>query len=203
MSSKLLKKEKNIVTLEFTVSREEFEKAVNSAYQKEKGNFNIQGFRKGKAPKHIIEKKYGKSIFYDEALDIAIQEMYPSAVEEYKLDVIESPSVNVEKFEDEGDIVMTATVQVIPDVELGEYKGVEVEKFEIKVADEDVEREIKAIQDKNARIIEVTDRPVQSKDILTIDYKGFTGDEQFEGGTAENQSLEIGSNTFILDSRNS
>ncbi|WP_019228493.1 trigger factor [Sedimentibacter sp. B4] len=197
MSSKLLKKEKNVVTLEFTVSPEEFESAVNKAYLKAKNNINVQGFRKGKAPRHIIEKKYGKSIFYDEAMDIAIQEEYPKAVAEHKLDVIDSPKVNVEKFEEGQEIVITADVEVMPEVELPEYKGIEVERTEVKVTDEDVEKEITAVQEKNARIVEVTDRAVQNGDFLTIDYAGFVGDEQFEGGTAENQALEIGSNTFI------
>ncbi|WP_312699107.1 trigger factor [Sedimentibacter sp.] len=197
MSSKLLKKEKNIVTVEFTVTPDQFEEAVNKAYLKVKNSINVQGFRKGKAPKHIIEKKYGKSIFYDDALDFAVQEEYPKAVKELNLDVIDSPKIDIEKFELGEDIVVTAEVQVMPEVELGEYKGVEVEKVEVKVTDEDVEKELKAIQDKNARIVEVTDRAVQNGDFLTIDYAGFVGEEQFEGGTAENQSLEIGSNTFI------
>ena len=197
MSSKILKKEKNVVTLEFTVSPEEFEKAVNKAYLKVKNNINVQGFRKGKAPKHIIEKKYGKSIFYDDALDFAIQEEYPKAVAEFKLDVIDSPKVDVQKFEEGQEIVISADVEVMPEVELPEYKGIEVEKADFKVTDEDVEKELKDIQEKNARIVEVTDRAVQNGDFLTIDYAGFVGDEQFEGGTAENQALEIGSNTFI------
>lgn len=197
MSSKLLKKEKNIVTIEFTVTPDQFEEAVNKAYLKAKNSINVQGFRKGKAPRHIIEKKYGKSIFYDDALDFAVQEEYPKAVTELNLDVIDSPKVDIQKFETGEDIVVTAEVEVMPEVELGEYKGVEVEKVEVKVTDEDVEKELKAIQDKNARIVEVTDRPVQNGDFLTIDYAGFVGEEQFEGGTAENQSLEIGSNTFI------
>ncbi len=197
MSSKILKKEKNVVSIEFTVSPEEFEKAVNKAYLKVKNSINVQGFRKGKAPKHIIEKKYGKGIFYDDAMDLAIQEEYPKAVEELELDVIDSPKVDVVKFEEGEEIILTADVEVMPEVELPEYKGVEVEKTEINVTDEDVENEIKAIQEKNARIVEVSDRAVQNGDFLTIDYAGFVGEEQFEGGTAENQSLEIGSNTFI------
>ncbi len=196
MSSKILKKEKNIVTLEFTVSKEDFEKAVNKAYLKAKNNINIQGFRKGKAPRHIIEKKYGKSIFYDDALDFAVQEAYPTAVTELKLDVIDSPKIDVEKFEEGEDLVITAEVEVMPEVELPQYKGVEVVKTEIKVSDEDVEKELKDIQEKNARIVEV-ERPVEKGDFLTIDYAGFVGEEQFEGGTAENQALEIGSNSFI------
>lgn len=197
MSSKLLKKEKNLVTIEFTVTPEEFESAVNKAYLKAKNNINVQGFRKGKAPRHIIEKKYGKSIFYDDALDLAVQEEYPKAVKELNLDVINTPKVDVVKFEEGEEIVLTADVEVMPEIELPEYKGIEVEKNEINVSDEDVEKELKAIQEKNARIVEVNDRAVQKGDFLTIDYAGFVGEEQFEGGTAENQSLEIGSNTFI------
>ena len=197
MSTKLLKKEKNIVSLEFTVSQEEFEKAVNKAYLKAKNNINIQGFRKGKAPRHIIEKKYGKSIFYDDALDFAVQEEYPKSVEELKLDVIDSPKISIGKFEEGEDIVITAEVEVMPEVELPQYKGIEVVKTEMKVTDEDVENELKSVQEKNSRIVEATDRPVQNGDFLTIDYAGFVGEEQFEGGTAENQSLEIGSNSFI------
>lgn len=197
MSSKLLKKEKNLVSIEFTVTPEEFEKAVNKAYLKVKNNINVQGFRKGKAPRHIIEKKYGKSIFYDDALDFAIQEEYPKAVKELNLDVIDSPKVDIVKFEEGEDIVLNADVEVMPEVELPEYKGIEVEKTIATVTDADVEKELEAIQEKNARIVEVSDRPVQEGDFLVIDYAGFVGDEQFEGGTAENQSLEIGSNTFI------
>lgn len=197
MSSKLLKKEKNLVTLEFTVSQEEFEKAVNKAYLKVKNNISVEGFRKGKAPRHIIERKFGKGIFYDDALDFAVQEAYPAAVSQLQLDVIDSPKINIEKFEEGEDIVFTAEVEVMPEVELPQYKGVEVVKAVYKVTDEDVDNQIKAIQERNARIVEVTDRPVEKGDILTIDYAGFVGEEQFEGGTAENQTLEIGSNTFI------
>ena len=197
MSSKILKKENNMVTLEFTVSKDDFEKAVNKAYLKVKNNINIKGFRKGKAPRHIIEKIYGKSIFYDEALDIAVQEAYPAAVEELQLDIIDSPKIDVEKFEEGEDLVFKAEVEVMPEVELPQYKGVEVVKTDIKVTDDDIQRELKHIQDKNARIVEVTNRPVQKGDFVTIDYEGFVGEEKFEGGTAENQTLEIGSNSFI------
>ena len=197
MSAKILNKDKNLVTLEFTVPQDEFEKAVNKAYLKVKNNINIQGFRKGKAPRHIIERYYGKSIFYDDALDFAVQDAYPVAVNELDLNVVDSPKIDIEKFEEGEDLIFKAEVEVMPEVELPEYKGVEVVKTEIKVSEEDVERELEAVQEKNARIVEVEDRPVQKGDFLTIDYAGFVGEEQFEGGTAENQSLEIGSNTFI------
>jgi trigger factor len=128
MSSKILKKEKNVVTLEFTVSQDDFEEAVNKAYLKVKNSINIKGFRKGKAPRHIIEKIYGKSIFYDDALDIAVQEAYPAAVNELKLDIIDSPKIDVEKFEEGEEIVFKAEVEVMPEVDLPKYKGVEVVK---------------------------------------------------------------------------
>ena len=197
MGSKILNKEKNTVTLEFTVSQDDFEKAVNKAYLKTKNNINVQGFRKGKAPRHIIEKKYGKGIFYDDALDIAVQEAYPAAVKDLDLDIIDSPKIDVEKFEEGQDLIFKAEVQVMPEVELPDYKGIEVVKTEMKVTDEDVEKKLKSVQEKNARIVKALDRPVQKGDFLTIDYEGFVGDEQFEGGTAENQALEIGSNSFI------
>lgn len=197
MNSKILKKENNIVTVEFTIPREDFEKATDKAYLKLRNRINIQGFRKGKAPKHLIEKKYGKDVFYEDALDIALSEVYPKVVEENKLDVINSPKIDFPKIEDGSDIVLTAEVEVMPEVTLCEYKGIEVEKAEIKVTDEDVEKELAKLQDQNARIIEVTDRAVKDGDTLTIDYKGFVGDNQFEGGTAENQTLVIGSKSFI------
>lgn len=197
MSSKIISKEKNTVTLEFTVTQEEFEKSINKAYLKIRGKINIPGFRKGKAPKKIIEARYGKNIFYEDALDIAIPDAYSKAIEENKLDVIDQPKIDIKEFEEEKDIIITAEVEVMPEVELCEYKGIEVEKVEYNVTDEDVENEIKNIQDKNARILEVEGRSVQQGDMLTIDYKGFISEEQFEGGTAENYTLEIGSNSFI------
>lgn len=197
MSSKIISKEKNTVTLEFTVTQEEFNKGIDKAYLKIRSKINIPGFRKGKAPKKIIEARYGKSIFYEDALDIAIPDAYSKAIDENKLDVIDQPKIDIKEFEEEKEIIITAEVEVMPEVELCEYKGIEVEKVEYNVTDEDVEKEIKSIQDKNARILEVEGRSVQNGDMLTIDYKGFIGEEEFEGGTAENHTLEIGSNSFI------
>ncbi len=197
MSSKIVNKEKNTVTLEFTVTQEEFSKGIDKAYLKMRSKINIPGFRKGKAPKKIIEARYGKSIFYEDALDISIPDAYSKAIEENKLDIIDQPKIDIKEFEDDKDIIITAEVEVMPEVELCEYKGIEVEKVEYNVTDDDVEKEIKSIQEKNARILEVEGRAAQKGDVLTIDYKGFVGEEQFEGGTAENQSLEIGSNSFI------
>lgn len=197
MSASIIKKEKNIVSIEFTVPNETFEKAVNKAYLKIRNSIAVQGFRKGKAPKHIIEKKYGKNVFYDEAIDIVLSDTYPEVVKELKLDPINRPQVDFKEIEEGKDLTFTADIEVMPEVELGQYKGIEIEKVVHNVTDEDVDNEIKKIQDKNSRIIEVTDRPVKDGDTLTIDYAGFTGDVQFEGGTAQNQTLVIGSKTFI------
>lgn len=197
MSANIIKKEKNIVSIEFTVSREEFDKAIDKAYLKLRNSITIQGFRKGKAPKHMIEKKYGKNVFYDDAVDIALYDAYPEVIKELDLNPINRPQIDVKEIEDDKDLVFTAEIEVMPEVELGQYKGIEIEKVEYNVTDEDVDNEIKKIQDQNSRMIEVTDRAVKDGDTLTIDYAGFTGDVQFEGGTAQNQTLVIGSKTFI------
>lgn len=197
MSANIIKKEKNIVSIEFTVSREAFDKAIDKAYLKLRNSITIQGFRKGKAPKHMIEMKYGKNVFYDDAMDIVLYDTYPEVIKELDLDPINRPQIDVKEIEDGKDLVFTADVEVMPEVELGQYKGIEIEKVEYNVTDEDVDNEIKKIQDQNSRMIEVTDRAVKDGDTLTIDYAGFTGDVQFEGGTAQNQTLVIGSKTFI------
>lgn len=197
MNANIIKKEKNIVSVEFTVSSEDFQTAVNKAYLKMRNNVAVQGFRKGKAPRHLIERMYGKAVFYDEAVEIVLSEAYPKVIEELKLKPIDRPQVDFKDIEEGKDIVFTADVEVAPEVELKQYKGIEIEKIEYNVTDEDVDNEIKKIQEKNSRIIEVTDRVVKEGDTLTIDYAGFTGDVQFEGGTAQNQTLVIGSKSFI------
>lgn len=197
MSSKVINKEKNKVTIEFSVSQEEFEKAIDKAYLKVRNKINVQGFRKGKAPKKIIEARYGKSIFYEDALDIVIPQAYSNAVDETKIDVINQPDIDIKEFEEGKDIILTAEVEVMPDVKLCDYKSIEVEKVEYTVTDEDIENELKKTQEQNARMVEVDNRSVVEGDTLTIDYSGFVGEEQFDGGTAENQTLVIGSKTFI------
>lgn len=197
MNASIIKKEKNIVSIEFTVSSESFKEAVNKAYLKMRNSVAIQGFRKGKAPKHIIERMYGKTIFYDEAIELVLSETYPEVVTELKLKPIDRPQIDFDEIEEGKDIVFKADVEVSPEIELKQYKGIEIEKIEYNVTDEDVDNEIKKIQDKNSRIIEVTDRAVKDGDTLTIDYAGFTGDVQFDGGTAQNQTLVIGSKSFI------
>ncbi|SCG82108.1 Trigger factor TF [Proteiniborus sp. DW1] len=197
MSSSVVKKENNVVTLKIEVDAETFEKGVQQAYQKNKHRFNIPGFRKGKAPRKIIEMNYGEGIFYEDAINIVFPEAYDKAIEEHKLDPVDRPTVDVEDIEKGKAVVFTADVTVMPEVKLGEYKGIEVEKSEYNVTEEEVEAELKTMRERNARIVDAGDRPVKQGDILTIDYSGFVGEEQFEGGTAQNQTLEIGSGRFI------
>jgi len=197
MSSTLEKKEGNIVTLKIEVDAETFEKGIQKAYARNKSKFNIPGFRKGKAPRKIIELNYGVGVFYEDAINIVFPEAYDKAIEEHNLDPVDRPSIDIEEIESGKPVIFTAEVTVKPEVTLGEYKGIEVEKVEYNVTDEEVDAEIKKTQERNARIIEAEDRPVKEGDTLVLDYAGYVGDEQFEGGTAQNQTLEIGSGRFI------
>ncbi|WIF94117.1 trigger factor [Caminicella sporogenes] len=197
MNSKILKKENNRVTLEIKVSAEDFEKAIQESYMKNRKRFNIPGFRKGKAPRKIIEMQYGEGIFYEDAINIALPKEYDKAIKQHNLEPVDRPDVDIEEIKKGEDLIFTATVTVKPEVNLGEYKGIEVEKIEYNVTDEDVEKELERMRDLNARLVNVEDRPVQKDDTVIIDYKGFVDGVQFEGGTAENQSLVIGSGKFI------
>lgn len=197
MSSTFVKKENNTVTLKIEVDAETFEKGIQQAYQKNRQRFNIPGFRKGKAPRKIIEVNYGEGVFYEDAINIVFPEAYDKAIDEHKLDPVDRPTIDIDEIEKGKPVVFTAEVTVKPEVKLGEYKGIEVEKAEYNVTEEDLETELKGVQERNARIIDAGDRPVKQGDSLTIDYAGFVGEEQFEGGTAQNQPLEIGSGRFI------
>jgi trigger factor len=197
MDSTIVKKENNKVTLQINVSAEEFNKAVHQSYLKNRKRFNIPGFRKGKAPRKVIEMQYGEGVFYEDAINIVLPEKYDRAVEEHNLEPVDRPDIDIEDIEKDKDLVFTASVTVKPEVKLGEYKGIEVEKIEYNVTDEDVDNEIEKMRDQNSRLVNIEDRPVQNDDNVIIDYKGFVGEEQFEGGTAENQTLVIGSKSFI------
>lgn len=197
MNSKVERLEKNIVKLEIEVSKEKFEDGVKKSYQKNVKRFNIPGFRKGKAPMAMIEKQYGEGVFYEDAINFVFPEAYDSAVKEHNLDPVDSPELDILQIGKGQNLIFTATVAVKPEVELGEYKGIEVPKKEYNVTDEDINKELTTMQQQNSRLIAVEDRAVQQGDILNINYQGFVDDVQFEGGTAENQTLEIGSNTFI------
>jgi len=189
--------ENNKISFNIELTEEEFEKAVQSAYLKNRNKFNIPGFRKGKAPRKIIELNYGEGVFYEEALNSILPKAYEEAIEKFNLEPVDNPEIDIESMEKGKPVIISVEVTVKPEVKLGDYKNIEVEKVEYNVIDEDVERELKAIQEMNARIIDASDRETKEGDILTIDYKGFVDGEQFEGGTAEKQRLEIGSKTFI------
>lgn len=197
MSSKLEKVENNIATLEIDVSSEELEKGIFKAYIKNAKRFNIPGFRKGKAPKSLIEKYYGEGVFYEDAINEVCPIAYEQAVDEHNLEPVDTPKIDIVDIESGKGLVFKAEVTIKPEVVLGEYKSIEAEKKEYNVTDEDVLSEIETMRDKNARIIDITDRPVKSGDKTIIDFKGFVDEKEFEGGAAENHELIIGSGQFI------
>ena len=189
--------EKNLVKLTFEVSAEEFDKAINRAYKKNANRFNIPGYRKGKAPRSIVEKYYTSAVFYDDAINDVLPEAYESALKESELESAARPEIDVEEIKAGEPVVFTALVTTKPEVTLGEYKGIEVDKIDYTVTDEDVDKDIEAARTKNARLITVDDRGVEQGDIAVIDFEGFTDGKPFEGGKGSGYELEIGSNTFI------
>lgn len=197
MNTKIEKVENNVVKLEITVEKEKFNEAIKKAYKKNVGRFNIPGFRKGKAPFNIVTRYYGEGVFYEDAINYCCEETYPKAVEEHNLLPVDYPKIDVVEIGSDKDFVYSAEVTVKPEVKLNEYKGLEVKKNTYNVTDEDVEKEVKAMQEKNARITVKEDGTVEKGDIVKIDFKGFIDDVAFEGGEAEDYSLEIGSGTFI------
>ena len=183
------------VTLE--ISPEQFEKAMEIAYNKNKKQISVPGFRKGKAPRKMVEKMYGKEVFYEDAINAVLPEMYDEAVKELNLDVMSRPEVSVDTIEEGKPVVVTCEVAVKPEVTLGEYKGLEVEAEDATVTEEDVNAEIERVANRNARMVEVTDRAAQMDDILTIDFEGFMDGTAFAGGKGENHDLKLGSHSFI------
>ena len=196
MKTTFLSKENNDVKFTMDFTDEEFEAAVVKAYQASKDQFMIDGFRKGKAPRSIIEKHYGEGIFFEDAINNLFQESYPGAVRELELEVIDSPAAEFSEIGKGKPLTITITVPVYPIIEVKDYLGVEVEQEEVKVKAEDVDKEIEALQKRNARMV-LAERPVREGDTVILDYAGFVGEEQFEGGTAERQELKIGSGMFI------
>lgn len=188
---------KNSFKLTIEVEAEKFADAYNQAYQKNKNKIQLQGFRKGKAPLALIEKVYGPSVFYEDAADIAINDTYADAAEESGLEIVSRPEIDLVKIEKGSEFIYTAVVAVKPEVKLGTYKGVEVEKHEAEVTDAEVDAEVEKFRDQNARSITIEDQPVQDKDIIKLDYEGSVDGVPFEGGKAENAELVIGSHTFI------
>lgn len=186
----------NEVKLEITIEAEKFENAIKKVYFQNAKYFNIPGFRKGKAPQSIVEKYYGKEIFYEDAFNDIASSEYEKAVEESKLEVVSRPKIDVVTMEKGQDVVFTAVVSTKPEVELGKYKGIEIEKIEYNVEDSDIDSNLKQMQEKNARVISI-ETPVENGNIAVIDFEGFVDGKAFEGGKGENYSLEIGSGSFI------
>ena len=197
MSVQVERLEHNMAKLTVEVPAEDFVKAIESAYKKNRSQISVAGFRKGKAPLAIIERMYGKEIFYNDAADECMQNSYGPAVDESGLDIVSSPEVSVEQIEKGKAFIYTDTVAVNQEVKLGEYKGLEVPKSDVSVSDAEVEEALKSEQDKNSRLVDVEDRAVEDGDTVTLDYSGSIDGVLFDGGTAEGQELVIGSGSFI------
>ena len=197
MSCKVENLEKNMAKLTIEVSAEEFEKACEKAYQQNKNKINVQGFRKGKAPRSVIEKMYGAAVFYEDAANELIPDAYAEAAKESGLDIVSRPEIDLVQVEKGKEFIFTAEVAVKPEVTLGEYKGVEVEKTDVTVSDDEVAAELDRVREQNARILTVEDRPVADGDEAVIDFEGFVDGVPFAGGKGEDYKLVIGSHSFI------
>ncbi|WP_139905422.1 trigger factor [Clostridium thermarum] len=197
MNIKFEKVETNVVKLEVTVELAKFNEALKKAYAKNVKKYNVPGFRKGKVPMGILTKMYGEGIFYEDAVNICIDDTYPQALKEYDIHPVDYPEIDIVEIGSGKDLVYTAKVTTMPEVKLGDYKGVEVKKSEYPVTDEDVMNELKVMQEKNARIETKTEGTVENGNIAIIDFKGYIDGVAFEGGEGKNYSLEIGSGSFI------
>ncbi len=197
MSVQVEKLEKSMAKLTIEVSAEDFSAAMDKAYQKNRGRISLPGFRKGKAPRAMIEKMYGPSIFYEDAANIVIPDAYEAGAEESGLEIVAQPEIDVEQMEKGKPFIFTAVVAVKPEVTLGDYKGIEVEEKTAEVTEEEVAEEIDKAREKNSRMVTVDDRAAQDGDTVVIDFDGYVDGEQFEGGKAEDYTLVLGSHTFI------
>jgi trigger factor len=197
MKSKIENVDKNVVKLTIEEDAQLFNESLKKAYAKTRGRFSIPGFRKGKAPMNIIERYYGDSVFYEEAFNIICPDLYDEAVKENNIIPVDAPELDIEQIGRDKDLIFTAKVTVKPEVELGEYKGLSVEKDQVNITDEDVQKKLEEVQEQNARLISVEDRPVQDKDSVNIDFEGLLDGVPFEGGTSKGYTLVVGSNTFI------
>lgn len=197
MQVKVENVEKNVVQLEIEVDAEKFEEGLQKSFKKNAGRFNIPGFRRGKAPRTMVEKFYGEQVLYEDAINAVCPDAYDQAVEENDLHPVDRPEIDIKQIGKGQTFIFTAKVTVKPEVELGEYKGVEVAKANALVTDEDVDKEIEKVLDKNSRLVTVEDRPVASGDTAIIDFEGFVDGVPFEGGKGEGYNLVIGSGTFI------
>ena len=197
MNAKVISKEKNTVKFTFNVSAEKFEEGMKYAYEKNKKHISIPGFRKGKAPRKMIEAAYGEAIFYDDALNFVLDTEYPATVKELDLDVVSKPEIDTQSISKEDGVVFEAEVTVKPEVKLGQYKGLEVEKVDTSVPESAVEAELKKVQEQNSRLVTVEDRAAMMGDTATISYKGTIDGVAFEGGESDNFDLVLGSHSFI------
>ncbi|HOK43688.1 MAG TPA: trigger factor, partial [Thermoclostridium caenicola] len=197
MNVKIEKPEKNVVKLEITVDSQVFDECMDKAFMRNKSRFNVPGFRKGKAPRSLVERYYGEQVLYEDAINFAAGDAYNKAIDEHDLEPVDRPEIDIIQIGSGKDFIFTATVTVKPEVELGQYKGLEVQKEEVKVTEEDVNAELNRIAERNAKLVSVEDRPVQSGDMVNIDYEGSIDGVAFEGGSAKGYNLVIGSNTFI------
>ena len=198
MNAKLEKLENNLVKLEITIEAEKFDEGMSKAFFRNAKYFSVPGFRKGKVPREIVEKHYGEGILYEDAFNIVAQEAYEAAIDEHKLEIVSSPEIDITQIGKGKDLIFTATVTVKPEVKLGKYKGIKLEKKEYKVTAKDVDAEVKAMAEKNSRMVSGDENTVLEKGATAvIDFEGFVNGVAFDGGKGENYSLEIGSNTFI------
>src|SRR5690625_3758149 len=191
--------ENNIAKFDLTVPADEFAKAVDDVYKKNRSRYRVDGFRKGKVPKRIIEGMYGPEVFYDEAIQQVFPAPYNEAIDELELEVIDQPSVDFDDIKKGEDVVFKVEVETKPHPELGDYSEIEVEEIPTEVTDEDVEHELKHQQDENARIVPVEEGEAKEGDTVNIDFDGFLDGERFEGGKAEGYDLVLGSNSFVGD----
>ena len=197
MNVKMEKLEKNIVKLEITVEAKRFNEALKKSCTKNSKTMNRPGFRKGKAPMNIIKKFYGEGVFFEDAINFCCDDTYPEALKQYDINPLDYPQIEIVEIGEGKEFIYTATVSVVPEVQVSQYKGLEAKKVEYNVTDDEIENQIKGLQEKNARIEEKVDGSVAMGDIATIDFKGFIGDVVFEGGEGTDFELEIGSGSFI------
>ncbi|APQ71612.1 trigger factor [Clostridium botulinum] len=199
MNVKVENIEKNVVKLEITVDSEKFNEAVKKSFKKNAKRFNVPGFRKGKAPLNIIKKYYGEGVLFEDAINFCCEDTYPKAIEENNIKPVDYPQIDVVRIGEGKDFIYTAEVTTVPEVKLGEYKGVEVKKVSYEVEDEAVENELKSMQEKNARVSLKEEGEIEKGNIAIIDFKGYVDGKAFEGGEAKDYEIEIGSGTFIGD----
>jgi len=197
MNVKVENTEKNTVKLTIEVDSAAFEEAMEKSYKKNVKHITLPGFRKGKAPRRFVEKYYGEAVFYEDAINFVCPEAYDKAIEENKIEAVAQPEIDIEQIGGGQNLIFTAVVTVKPEVNLGEYKGVKVDKIEYAVTEEDIDKEIEMARERNAKIVTVEDRAVENGDITNIDFEGFVDDVAFEGGKGENFDLTIGSGQFI------